>query len=114
MVKKLLAVLGNNYRIANIDLERCLYRDFGNGFNVEISNVRKNSSSVTIYLWFGDKRPDCIIVKTIRDVPMTAEAIHQTAEDLRIYPENLLFQGYNTRDKLFYLKYPELKPENMR
>ena len=27
--------LGENYSIRTIDLEKCLYRDFGNGFNVE-------------------------------------------------------------------------------
>ncbi len=115
-IKDLLKLLGSDYRIMNIDLEKCLYCDFGNGFNVEISGIGGVTSvkPLTIYLWFGEKRPECIIVKTIKNVERSAMAIHQTVEDLRIYSENLLSQGYNTRDKLFYLKFPELKPENLR
>ena len=33
--------LGENYSIRTIDLEKCLYRDFGNGFNVEIGGCSR-------------------------------------------------------------------------
>jgi hypothetical protein len=38
-INQLKKQLGPEYRIRTIDFERCLYRDFGNGFNVEISGV---------------------------------------------------------------------------
>ena len=31
--------LGEKYEIMMIDLERCIYRDFGNRFEVEVSGV---------------------------------------------------------------------------
>lgn len=43
--------LGENYSIRTIDLEKCLYRDFGNGFNVEISGCsRANRKCPAIFL----------------------------------------------------------------
>lgn len=43
---------GTNYSIRTIDLEKCLYQDFGNGFNVKISGcIRTNRKCpVTLYL----------------------------------------------------------------
>ena len=31
--------LGENYKLMEIDLELCIYRDFGNRFEVEVSGV---------------------------------------------------------------------------
>ena len=46
--------LGPDYRILYIDLERCIYRDFGNGFDVEISGTHttSNRKTATVYLWY--------------------------------------------------------------
>ena len=79
--------LGKNYSIRTIDLEKCLYRDFGNGFNVEISGCSRANRKcpATLYLWFGDRAPDCIIVKTVRDVGRSAEAIGEAVEKLYAY-----------------------------
>ena len=69
-INQLKKQLGPEYRIRTIDFERCLYRDFGNGFNVEISGVnsRRKGQNATLYLWYGESAPDCLIVKTVRDV----------------------------------------------
>lgn len=40
--------LGANYSIRTIDLEKCLYRDFGNGFNVEISGCSAPTESARL------------------------------------------------------------------
>ena len=32
--------LGENYKLMEIDLELCIYRDFGNRFEVEVSGVK--------------------------------------------------------------------------
>lgn len=81
--------LGNKYRVCTIDLERVVYRDFGNGFNVEISGMYTTSIKIkaTIYLWHGDKRPDCSIVKTVHDVPR--EEIANVVESLYAYSNTL-------------------------
>lgn len=92
--------LGSDYQIRIIDFERCLYRDFGNGFNVEISGVRKNRKA-TLYLWFGDKAPDCFIVKTVQAVPCTAKELAGETECLKDYSNGLISHGYSTKDAIF-------------
>lgn len=59
----------------------------------------------TLYLWYGDRAPDCIIVKTVRDVGRSAEAIGEAVEQLFDYSNQLLASGYTDRDKLFWLKH---------
>ena len=48
--------LGENYKLMEIDLERCIYRNFGNRFEVEVSGVHtaKQNKKATIYLWCMD------------------------------------------------------------
>ena len=43
MIRALCKSLGVDYRVTTIDLERVIYRDFGNGFNVEISGMHTSS-----------------------------------------------------------------------
>ena len=38
-IRALCRSLGKEYRVCTIDFEPVIYRDFGNGFNVEISGV---------------------------------------------------------------------------
>lgn len=68
-MKKLCKELGPEYRIVNIDLERVIYRDFGNGYDVEISGVNTSSQckKARIYLWKDQTR----IIKIIDNVPQS-------------------------------------------
>lgn len=52
-MRKLCRSLGEQYRITDIDLERVIYRDFGNGYDVEICGVNTSSTrkKANIYLW---------------------------------------------------------------
>ena len=105
-LKELKNGLGSEYSIRTIDLEKCLYRDFGNGFNVEISGCSDGRSKrkATLYLWFGDKRPDCLIVKTVHDVKRFVVSIESAVEELYKYSQSLIAQGYDNWDKLIQLK----------
>ena len=49
--RELCRKLGDEYRIMRIDYEKVIYRDFGNGFNVEISGTHTTSEKkkATIY-----------------------------------------------------------------
>ena len=62
-IQELCDSLGGDYKVQDIDLETCIYRDFGNGFDVEISGVYTTSQKkkATIYLWCGRRTlfPDC-------------------------------------------------------
>ena len=42
-IRALAKKLGKDYRVTVIDLEPVVYRDFGNGFNVEISGLYTTS-----------------------------------------------------------------------
>lgn len=88
-IRALAKQLGENYRVTTIDLEPVIYRDFGNGYNVEISGVYTTSKKkkATIYLWRGDRLPECTIVRSVRDV--CREDIASVVEELRIYSEDL-------------------------
>lgn len=113
-INQLKKQLGPEYRIRTIDFERCLYRDFGNGFNVEISGVnsRRKDQKATLYLWYGESAPDCLIVKTVRDVERTVRAIGSEADCLKDYSSGLVLHGYNNRDAIFYMLHPELTRRN--
>ena len=52
-MRELCKALGEKYRITDIDLERVIYRDFGNGYDVEISNVNTSSlrKKSNVYVW---------------------------------------------------------------
>lgn len=109
-IKELKKALGKDYRITIIDLEKVLYRDFGNGFNVEISGVSRANyrKPATIYLWFGDEHTDCMIVKTVKGVGRSADAIDTAVNELYEYSQKLIADGYTTRNSLFKMKYPTL------
>ena len=98
--------LGGNYTIRSIDWEKCLYRDFGNGFNVEVSGCSRanRKGSATLYLWYGDDGPASIIVETARDVGRSAGEIGAAVDALYEHSESLLARSYNNREKLFDLK----------
>ena len=57
-MRQLCRELGPEYIIRELDLERVIYRDFGNGYNVEISaaNTSSKRKPVNLYLWRGEDR----------------------------------------------------------
>ncbi len=63
--------LGKDYCIRVIDLEKVVYRDFKNGFNVEISGMHTTNlkKKANIYLWFGEEQFSSFIVKTLSNIP---------------------------------------------
>ena len=112
MLRDLCKSLGKNYTIATIDLERVIYRDFGNGFHVEISGVHtsKENKRATLYLWHGNSAPACFIVKTVFDVPRGS--IGNVAEELRRCSEELIRSGKGGRESLFQMLHPEMCGRN--
>ena len=103
--RELCRKLGDEYRIMRIDYEKVIYRDFGNGFNVEISGTHTTSEKkrATIYLWYGDRIDSCLIVRKVKDV--AREDIHEVVEELLEYSNELLEKGYGSRDKIFSYLY---------
>ena len=66
-LKSLCRQLGPEYRVTVIDLEYVINRDFGNGYDIEVSgvNTSKADATATIYLWKDKRR----IVKIVDGVP---------------------------------------------
>ncbi len=82
--------MDSRYCKKTIDLERCPYIDFGNGYNVEISGCAdgRSKGTATLYLWEGDTAPGCRIIRTERGVERSAEGIHKAVKELEIYLKN--------------------------
>ena len=104
-IRALAKRLGKDYRVTVIDLEPVVYRDFGNGFNVEISGMYTTSKlrKATIYLWHGDRQPNCIIVKTVKGV--CRDDISSVVEELYGYSDELIRAGQDNRDSIFANKF---------
>ena len=98
MQNQLRKSLGKEYEIKFIDLERVIYRDFGNGFNVEISCTRtvRLTKPANIYLWFGNS----CLVKSVFRVPR--ENIGTVVDELFASTQRWLKEGYDTSDKLYH------------
>lgn len=44
--------LGSDYCIKVIDEEECVYRDLGNGYDIEVCGVRcRRRNNISIYVW---------------------------------------------------------------
>jgi len=84
-MRKLCKELGPDYRIATIDLERVIYRNFGNGYDIEISRVNTTSlqKKACIYLWKDQTRIIKIIENvTQSDIGARVERMNALALDL--------------------------------
>ena len=93
--------LGPDYRIRTIDLERCIYRDFGNGFNVEVSGTHTTSKhrKAVIFLWYGS----AFTVTCIKEVPFSE--IGNVINRLYDYTCELCRTGAATEKNLGELRY---------
>ena len=92
--------LGPKYSIRYIDFERCIYRDFGNGFDVEISGTHTTSErkKAKIYLWFDGN----LIVTTVSNVNF--DEIGEIVDELYELSCELSVGGKPTREYLMKLK----------
>ena len=59
---------GQGYILKNIDFEQCVYKDFGNGYDVEISLVSKRGMLASIYVWYKDIDGRYSVIKTMHEV----------------------------------------------
>ena len=93
--------LGPDYRIRTIDLERCIYRDFGNGFDVEVSGTHTTSErkTATIYLWY---MPEKMTVKRVSGVKQSD--IGKVVDELYKFSQELLQKGITDRNALWEIR----------
>ena len=70
-IKKVADALGKHYTLMRIDEDWCLYRDLGNGYDIEVNlrGTRKISIQATIYVWqVRDQLKVIEIVQGIKDI----------------------------------------------
>ena len=68
LIEEVAAMLGDQYTLTLIDDSWCLYRDLGNGYDVEInmSKTRKYALNVTVYVW--QVRDKLEVIERIDDI----------------------------------------------
>lgn len=101
-IKEFCRQLGGGFTVQVIDLEECLYTDFGNGFNVEISGYAGRHPLI-MYLWFGDGL-GAMIVDTFWKVPRTVEDVKAAVDMLREYSGDIIAAGLNTREGVLKMR----------
>lgn len=104
-IRNLCESLGKDYTLEVIDYEPVVYRDFGNGFNVEISGAYTTSKKrpVNIYLWCGDKIGHC---KVVRDAQEVSRAnITEVVESFLDYSNELIASGVAASKYAQYFNY---------
>ena len=98
---KLCKSLGKVYKIEPFDGERCIYRDFGNKFDVEICDTHTTSQrrKAKIYLWYDAM----FTVTCIKEVPFSE--IGNVVDRLYEYTCELYRTGAATEENLRKLRY---------
>ncbi len=68
-MRQLCRSLGEQYKITVIDLERVIYRNFGNGYDVEICNMNTSilRKTADIFVWKDRQK----IIERLHGVPQT-------------------------------------------
>ena len=91
-MRRLCESLGANYSIKAIDLECVIYRDLGNGYDIEVSGMNTSSlkRKATIYLW-KDKK---VIVRGLKGVPQ--DSIDKYVEELKNFAESLTEKDFDS------------------
>ena len=93
--------LGPEYKVMYVDGERCIYRDFGNGFDVEISGTytTSNRKTATIYLWY---MPEKMTVKRVSGVKQSD--IGKVVDELYKFSQELLQKEITDRNALWEIR----------
>ena len=60
---------GTGYTLKTIDFERCIYRNLGNGYDMEISLVSDRHKRASIYVWWKDPEGGYKVVESHHDIP---------------------------------------------
>ncbi len=84
-IREVCLALGSPYEIKTIDLEYVVYRDLGNGYDIEVSGLdnQRHNFEATIYVWeiSGTKRT----IETIKGISSVDELKHRLDDVVRRY-----------------------------
>ncbi len=79
-IKELCLQLGSDYGIKVVDRENVIYRNLGNGYDIEVSRLDTNRSrmNATIYVWKTESSQIVDIIKNINSF----EKLKQTLSEV--------------------------------
>lgn len=99
-IKDLCKFLGDEYEVVIIDFEYVIYRNFGNGYEIEVSGANTNSKNkpVTIFLWCTAPMN---VIGCINGVPQND--IAECIDFMYIFSEYYKDAAPNTQEKLLEL-----------
>lgn len=67
-ISELCEKCGEGYTLKTIDFERCIYRNLGNGYDMEISMVSDRHKRASIYVWRKDVSGGYKVVESHHDI----------------------------------------------
>ena len=68
-ISELCEKCGKDYTLKTIDFERCIYRNLGNGYDMEICLVSDRHKRASIYVWWNDPTGGYKVVESHHDIP---------------------------------------------
>ena len=68
-ISELCEKCGKNYTLKTIDFERCIYKNFGNGYDMEISLASSRHERASIYIWHKELSGGYRVVESHHDIP---------------------------------------------
>lgn len=95
--RKLCRSLGPDYEIKLFDLEYVIYRDFHNGFDIEVSRTA-GKGRCDVYLWFEERGP----YLNYHDIPK--DGLKEVLDFYEKLVEELVKRGFNNHSRLVALK----------
>lgn len=81
-IRDICQALGTDYSLKVFDLENVIYRDLGNGYDFEVSNLDNHKQSIDARIYIWDNRRNQIVEKIcdIHSVEELKAALEHSAE----------------------------------
>lgn len=79
-LKEICKKLGSEYAVRLFDLEQVIYRDFGNGYDLEISGLNNNKKefNATIFVWHSQESPS--VVQKVKNIDSFESLVNVLSE----------------------------------
>lgn len=95
ILHELCETLGSEYSVVTIDWEPVIYRDFNNGFNVELSGLNgPGNRKATVYLWHDSN------TIVLRAYEVERDQIPKVVEEMHHFTKQLIERGRDTPEEL--------------
>lgn len=89
-IREICEALGKDYTIRVFDFENVIYRDLGNGYDFEVSNLdnRKKSFDASLYIWDAQNSRVVETISGIHSIEELKSALDSSAEKYQSFAKN--------------------------